>query len=62
MAEVLNLKIFFSGIEGWTVDVLQPVDPTKASQLMLVESVKHLILTAETHNFPTGVCPFRYLK
>lgn len=48
----------FSGIYGFKVPCLISTDPTKSSQLKVVDSMRHIIYTAETHNFPTGVCPF----
>ncbi|KAJ8298146.1 hypothetical protein KUTeg_024677 [Tegillarca granosa] len=48
-----------SGIKGFDVRVLQPTDTTQPSLMMEKEDVKrHIIFTAETHNFPTGVAPF----
>ncbi|KAK3597102.1 hypothetical protein CHS0354_021209 [Potamilus streckersoni] len=48
-----------SGIFGYEVSVLKPMDPTEAS--IIAEKTfqkRHIIFTAETHNFPTGVAPF----
>lgn len=48
-----------SALEGYTVDVLAPENPCSASPLKIKpESKRHIIFTAETHNFPTGVAPF----
>ncbi|XP_060065152.1 phosphoribosylformylglycinamidine synthase-like [Ylistrum balloti] len=48
-----------SGIKGFDVEVLQPSDPTKPSPMVhSKEKKRHIIFTAETHNFPTGVAPF----
>ena len=45
----------FSGIEGHDVLVLKPADPTEPSKIIEVEKERrHIIFTAETHNFPTG--------
>lgn len=51
--------IRFSGIKGWKAAVLVPSDPSKSSEVKVEERLRHLIFTAETHNFPTGVAPFR---
>nr|XP_027213308.1 phosphoribosylformylglycinamidine synthase-like isoform X1 [Penaeus vannamei]XP_027213309.1 phosphoribosylformylglycinamidine synthase-like isoform X1 [Penaeus vannamei]XP_027213310.1 phosphoribosylformylglycinamidine synthase-like isoform X1 [Penaeus vannamei] len=47
-----------SGIKGWKAAVLVPSDPSKSSEVKVEERLRHLIFTAETHNFPTGVAPF----
>jgi len=43
-----------SAIRGYKVDVLRPSDTAVASQFNMVDDVRHIIFTAETHNFPTG--------
>ncbi|XP_051788441.1 phosphoribosylformylglycinamidine synthase isoform X1 [Erpetoichthys calabaricus] len=47
-----------SGIEGCEVEGLYPCDTAQASHYERVRSTRHIIFTAETHNFPTGVAPF----
>ncbi|CAG0892990.1 unnamed protein product [Darwinula stevensoni] len=47
-----------SAIEGYAVKKLLPESPAAASPYKLVEGRRHIIFTAETHNFPTGVSPF----
>lgn len=47
-----------SAIQGREVKSLIPDDPLRASRYHLHSSTRHLIFTAETHNFPTGVAPF----
>ncbi|XP_042875001.1 phosphoribosylformylglycinamidine synthase-like [Penaeus japonicus] len=47
-----------SGIKGWKSAVLVPSDSSRASEVKVEERLRHLIFTAETHNFPTGVAPF----
>ncbi|XP_063979730.1 phosphoribosylformylglycinamidine synthase [Diachasmimorpha longicaudata] len=47
-----------SAIEGFNVDVLVPKATDICSEMILKNIKKHLIFTAETHNFPTGVAPF----
>ncbi len=36
--------------------VLRPSNPTKASLFDETREKRHIIFTAETHNFPTGDC------
>uniref|UniRef100_A0A914UZB2 Phosphoribosylformylglycinamidine synthase n=1 Tax=Plectus sambesii TaxID=2011161 RepID=A0A914UZB2_9BILA len=47
-----------SAIRGFPVTNYISKNPSVPSQLDLQEGIRHLIYTAETHNFPTGVCPF----
>uniref|UniRef100_A0A8C5DK69 Phosphoribosylformylglycinamidine synthase n=1 Tax=Gouania willdenowi TaxID=441366 RepID=A0A8C5DK69_GOUWI len=47
-----------SGIEGVELQCVYPKDPTQASVYETRRSLRHVIFTAETHNFPTGVAPF----
>ncbi|GAB1598507.1 phosphoribosylformylglycinamidine synthase-like [Argonauta hians] len=48
-----------SAIDGFEVHALLPEDSSKASPFIVKEKQKrHIIFTAETHNFPTGVAPF----
>ncbi|XP_075034901.1 phosphoribosylformylglycinamidine synthase isoform X2 [Mixophyes fleayi] len=47
-----------SAIQGKEVTSLIPADPSRAGPYHLQSSTRHLIFTAETHNFPTGVAPF----
>ncbi|KAG8433500.1 hypothetical protein GDO86_017692 [Hymenochirus boettgeri] len=47
-----------SAIQGREVESLFPSDPSHAGPYHLHRSTRHLIFTAETHNFPTGVAPF----
>ncbi|KAF4520706.1 hypothetical protein B566_EDAN012493 [Ephemera danica] len=46
-------------IEGFKVQRVRPMDSTQASSFLLEPALQHIIFTAETHNFPTGVAPFR---
>ncbi|CAD6185896.1 unnamed protein product [Caenorhabditis auriculariae] len=55
-----------SVIRGYNgISRLRPKDPTTASELQFLfahdkpGSAIHLLYTAETHNFPTAVCPFQ---
>ena len=47
-----------SAIEGYAVKPLRPAEATGAAPYSLAEEVQHILLTAETHNFPSGVAPF----
>uniref|UniRef100_A0A7N6BYI4 Phosphoribosylformylglycinamidine synthase n=1 Tax=Anabas testudineus TaxID=64144 RepID=A0A7N6BYI4_ANATE len=47
-----------SGIKGMELDCVYPKDPSQASPYETRRSLRHVIFTAETHNFPTGVAPF----
>jgi phosphoribosylformylglycinamidine synthase len=47
-----------SVISGFAVDTLLPAEPGEPSPLLAARVDYHPLLTAETHNFPTGVAPF----
>lgn len=47
----------FSGIRGGELRCIYPADPSEASPYETRRSVRHVIFTAETHNFPTGRRP-----
>ncbi|CAH1103754.1 unnamed protein product, partial [Psylliodes chrysocephalus] len=47
-----------SAIKGFQHRSLRPVTSGSVSELKQVPTESHLIFTAETHNFPTGVAPF----
>ncbi|KAI3368319.1 hypothetical protein L3Q82_008027 [Scortum barcoo] len=47
-----------SGIKGMELECIYPKDPSQASSYETRHSLRHVIFTAETHNFPTGVAPF----
>ncbi|XP_024134719.1 phosphoribosylformylglycinamidine synthase isoform X2 [Oryzias melastigma] len=47
-----------SGIKGVEIECVYPKDPSRASPYETRLSLRHVIFTAETHNFPTGVAPF----
>ncbi|KAF6029987.1 ade2 [Bugula neritina] len=57
-----NNKIKFSDnsscIQGYDVKVFAPKKADGPSSFTLNTATKHIILTAETHNFPTAVAPF----
>lgn len=50
-----------SAIRGFPkLRVLKPADSTTASPMQLSgDDYRHILFTAETHNFPTGVAPFQ---
>lgn len=50
--------LYFSAITGYLHRSLRPIFPGVVSELKQVPTESHLIFTAETHNFPTGVAPF----
>lgn len=47
-----------SAIQGFNTLVLMPISTTEPSYFKCQSLVRHIIFTAETHNFPTGVSPF----
>ncbi|XP_064637394.1 phosphoribosylformylglycinamidine synthase-like [Lineus longissimus] len=47
-----------SAIAGYPIDVLQPSTPGAPGPFKEASLTRDIILTAETHNFPTGVAPF----
>lgn len=47
-----------SAVRGCTMSTLTPEYPGRASRFRNRKLNYHLIFTAETHNFPTGVAPF----
>lgn len=47
-----------SAIQGFNVSIFSPVDTDQPSYFKTKSAVRHIIFTAETHNFPTGVAPF----
>ena len=47
-----------SGIRGYAIDTLLPVDPRRPSPFAARGVDYDVIFTAETHNFPSGVAPF----
>ena len=47
-----------SVVQGHTLQTLHPAQPGTPSPMQPQEVLYHPLLTAETHNFPTGVAPF----
>lgn len=48
-----------SAIIGYPVPNLLPKTVGEPGPFHVKPSTRHIIFTAETHNFPTGVAPFR---
>lgn len=50
-----------SAIKGFSdLRVMRPVNSSEVSLMTVQPGVtRHIIFTAETHNFPTGVAPFQ---
>ena len=55
---VIAFKDNSSVIWGHDIETLVPENPGEASPLLMQDVTYHPLLTAETHNFPTGVAPF----
>lgn len=55
---VIAFKDNSSGIKGYEVWTIMPEQPGKPSAFKKQKTHYHIIFTAETHNFPTGVAPF----
>ena len=52
-----------SAIKGFGLRLLKPTSPSEPSPLVVDNKAQSdIIFTAETHNFPTGVAPFRYVS
>ncbi|XP_064609891.1 phosphoribosylformylglycinamidine synthase-like isoform X2 [Liolophura sinensis] len=47
-----------SCIKGYEVKCLSSENPCKAAPFCVKDEARHIVFTAETHNFPTGVAPF----
>jgi phosphoribosylformylglycinamidine synthase len=55
---VIAFKDNSSAIHGFYIDTIIPSRPGHTSLFVRKKLRYHLIFTAETHNFPTGVAPF----
>lgn len=55
---VIAFKDNSSAIKGYEIKTIIPKSLLKPSAFSLQPLTYHLIFTAETHNFPTGVAPF----
>lgn len=55
-----NAIVAFRGsvLRGGRIKTLLPIDPATASSFSLFVQYYHLVITAETHNYPTGIAPF----
>ena len=47
-----------SVVQGHAIKTITPKQPGKPGPLQATDATYHVLLTAETHNFPTGVAPF----
>jgi phosphoribosylformylglycinamidine synthase len=55
---VIAFKDNSSALQGYDIETITPATPGASSPLIKTKSCYHPLLTAETHNFPTGVAPF----
>ncbi len=55
---VIAFKDNSSAIRGYRVRTLMPERPGMPGRMVPAEAEYHIIFTAETHNFPSGVAPF----
>ena len=55
---VIAFKDNSSAIQGYTITTIIPENPGIPSRFQEKKLGYHVIFTAETHNFPTGVAPF----
>jgi len=55
---IIAFKDNSSGIEGYDCWTILPEQPGKPASFKKQKVQYHIIFTAETHNFPTGVAPF----
>ncbi len=55
---IIAFKDNSSVIEGYPLTTLLPTEPGKPCGFKAKDVTYHPLLTAETHNFPTGVAPF----
>ena len=57
--QICIFLFYSSAIEGYKVKALCPQTPGTGPYSFLQRQLhRHVIFTAETHNFPTGVAPF----
>jgi phosphoribosylformylglycinamidine synthase len=55
---VIAFKDNSSAIRGYEIQSIMPDNPGKPSRFAKARVNYHIIFTAETHNFPSGVAPF----
>ncbi len=56
---VIAFKDNSSAIRGYAMETILPEKPGKGYAFHLEKLTYHILFTAETHNFPTGVAPFQ---
>ena len=57
---VIKFEDNSSAIRGFSdLRIMTPVSVVEASNVTVRNASRHIIFTAETHNFPTGVAPFQ---
>jgi len=49
-----------SGIKGMELECMYPTNPAQASPYKARQATRHVIFTAETHNFPTGLILYTF--
>jgi len=55
---VIAFKDNSSAIQGYRIRTILPEHPGRLSRFQEADATYHIIFTAETHNFPSGVAPF----
>ncbi|TAN41823.1 MAG: phosphoribosylformylglycinamidine synthase [Nitrospirae bacterium] len=55
---VIAFKDNSSAISGYRIQTIAPEHPGQSSRFVSTAGHYHIIFTAETHNFPSGVAPF----
>jgi len=55
---VIAFKDNSSAIQGYEITTISPERPGSVSPFRLIDRKHHIIFTAETHNFPSGIAPF----
>ena len=55
---IIAFKDNSSAIRGYSISTILPENPDRPSRFIDLKLTYHIIFTAETHNFPTGVAPF----
>ncbi len=55
---IIAFKDNSSAIKGYSISTIIPSRPGFCSAFIKKQITYHLILTAETHNFPSGIAPF----
>ncbi len=55
---IIAFKDNSSAITGYRIKTIVPDRPGRSSRFTETELTYHIIFTAETHNFPSGVAPF----